>query len=192
MIRYKSSVNASLRSKEDVYSQICVRIIETFENSVPQRKVFIFLSLYLINFIKWLKELETSERKGQKSFKQHCIKTCRSLVANITTRARKWCGEALSSTAMLSNIYRCPKNFTVQKRSLVLTLSGGDVTFSAVRGIWDRPSHSGNMYCGQINQYSRTFFGENGHCVTKDEKGLSRLIQKWMCTKNKMQSTTHN
>ncbi len=54
----------------------------------------------------------------------------------------------------------------------MLTVSRSAVDFSGLGGIWDGPSHSGNVYCGQMNQYFRYFFGRNGHRVlrTKEEK----------------------
>ncbi len=33
----------------------------------------------------------------------------------------------------------------------MLTVSRSAVDFSGVGGIWDGPSHSGNVYCGQMN-----------------------------------------
>src|SRR4029434_2726833 len=42
----------------------------------------------------------------------------------------------------------------------MLTVSRSAVDFSGLRGIWDGPSHSGNMYCGQTNQYFRSFLEE--------------------------------
>ncbi len=35
----------------------------------------------------------------------------------------------------------------------MLTASRSAVDFSGLGGIWDGPSHSGNVYCGQMNQY---------------------------------------
>ncbi len=54
----------------------------------------------------------------------------------------------------------------------MLTVSRSAVDFSGLGGIWDGPSHSGNVYCGQMNQYFRYFFGRNGRRVlrTKEEK----------------------
>lgn len=47
------------------------------------------------------------------------------------------------------------------------------VCFSGFRGIQDGPSHSGNVYCGPINQFSRYIFWEKfrPHVLwPKDEK----------------------
>ncbi len=41
----------------------------------------------------------------------------------------------------------------------MLTVSRSAVDFSGLGGIWDGPSHSGNVYCGQMNQYFRYFLG---------------------------------
>src|SRR4029434_1020465 len=46
------------------------------------------------------------------------------------------------------------------KGSLMLTVSRSAVDFSGLGGIWDGPSHSRNVYCGQTNQYSRSFLEE--------------------------------
>ncbi len=60
----------------------------------------------------------------------------------------------------------------------MLTVSRSAVDFSGLGGIWDGPSHSGNVYCGQMNQYFRYFLGGMDACVlrTKEEKDLSRLL----------------
>src|SRR4029434_8851544 len=42
----------------------------------------------------------------------------------------------------------------------MLTVSRSAVDFSGLGGIWDGPSHSGNVYCGQTNQYFRSFLEE--------------------------------
>ncbi len=54
----------------------------------------------------------------------------------------------------------------------MLTVSRSTVDFSGLGGFWDGPSHSGNVCCGQMNQYFRYFFGRNGRRVlrTKEEK----------------------
>ncbi len=41
----------------------------------------------------------------------------------------------------------------------MLTVSRSAVDFSGLGGIWDGPSHSGNVYYGQMNQYFRYFLG---------------------------------
>ncbi len=41
----------------------------------------------------------------------------------------------------------------------MLTVCRSAVDFSGLGGIWDGPSHSGNVYCGQMNQYFRYFLG---------------------------------
>ncbi len=52
----------------------------------------------------------------------------------------------------------------------MLTVSRSAVDFSGLGDIWDGPSHSGNVYCGQMNQYFRYFLG--GMVLrTKEEKG---------------------
>ncbi len=67
----------------------------------------------------------------------------------------------------------------------MLTVSRSAIDFSGLGGIWDGPSHSGNEYCGQMNQYFRYFFGRNGRRVlrTKEEK----VIQTVTSNKSKSQ-----
>ncbi len=54
----------------------------------------------------------------------------------------------------------------------MLTVSRSAVDFSGLGGIWEGPSHSGNVYCGQMNQYFRYFLGGmDAVCSrTKEEK----------------------
>ncbi len=53
----------------------------------------------------------------------------------------------------------------------MLTVSRSAVDFSGLGGIWDGPSHSGNVYCGQMNQYFRYFWEEWRRVLrTKEEK----------------------
>lgn len=58
----------------------------------------------------------------------------------------------------------------------MLTVSRSTVDFSGLGGIWDRPSHSGNVFCG--------FFGRNGRRVlwTKDEKSHPDCYQQQVQT----------
>ncbi len=59
----------------------------------------------------------------------------------------------------------------------MLTVSRSAVDFSGLRGIWDGPSHSGNVYCGQMNQYFRYFLGGMTPCAPDQRrKGSSRLL----------------
>ncbi len=69
------------------------------------------------------------------------------------------------------------KNCTVPKGSPMLTVSRSAVDFSGLGGIWDGPSHSGNVYCGQMNQYFRYFWEEWMPCAPDQRrKGSSRLL----------------
>ncbi len=62
---------------------------------------------------------------------------------------------------------RKPYVNSVQKRRRLLWLGG----------IWDGPSHSGNVYCGQMNQYFRYFWEEWTPCAPDQRrKGSSRLL----------------
>ncbi len=59
----------------------------------------------------------------------------------------------------------------------MLTVSRSAVDFSGLGGIWDGPSHSGNVYCGQMNQYFRYFLGGmDAVCSGPRRKGSSRLL----------------
>ncbi len=59
----------------------------------------------------------------------------------------------------------------------MLTVSRSAVDFSGLGGIWDGPSHSGNVYCGQMNQYFRYFLGGmDAVCSDQRRKGSSRLL----------------
>ncbi len=69
----------------------------------------------------------------------------------------------------------------------MLTVSRSAVGFSGLGGIWDGPSHSGNVYCGQMNQYFRYFWEEWTPCAPDQRrKGSSRLLpatspKAWVC-----------
>ncbi len=59
----------------------------------------------------------------------------------------------------------------------MLTVSRSAVDFSGLGGIWDGSSHSGNVYCGQMNQYFRYFLGGmDAVCSGPRRKGSSRLL----------------
>lgn len=67
------------------------------------------------------------------------------------------------------------KSFTVYKRGLMLNLFKGDIP--GFGGIWDGPSHVGNVYCSLMHQYSRSFLNARrplDFCEKewKDYKGL--------------------
>ncbi len=95
-----------------------------------------------------------------RSLRRHCIKNCHSSISDITTWAQDYFGKPLSSTTIRSYIHKWPvKTVTVPKGSPMLTVSRSAVDFSGLGGIWDGPSHSGNVYCGQMNQYFRYFLG---------------------------------
>ena len=49
---------------------------------------------------------------------------------------------------------------------------GGGVLISGLWGVWCGPSHSGNVSCGQMSQYSWSSLKRNGHRVlqTKEKK----------------------
>ncbi len=67
----------------------------------------------------------------------------------------------------------------------MLTVSRSPVDFSELGGIWDGPSHSGNMYCGQMNWYFRYFLGGMDAVCSGPKK--KRIIQTVTSNKSKSQ-----
>ncbi len=162
-----------------VCQQIREKIIEMFKNNVPQRKIGRDLDSSpstVHNIIKRFKESGgISVRKGQgrkpkmnnrdlRSLKRHCIKNRHSSISDITTWAQDYFGKPLSSTTICSYIQ--------------YAVSRSAVNFSGLGGIWDGPSHSGNVYCGQMNQYFRYFLGGMDAVCSGPKK--KRIIQTYM------------
>ncbi len=71
------------------------------------------------------------------------------------------------------------------KGSPMLTVSRSAVDFSGLGGIWDGPSHSGNVYYGQMNQYFRYFLGGMDAVCSGTKK--KRIIQTVTSNKSKSQ-----
>ncbi len=67
----------------------------------------------------------------------------------------------------------------------MLTVSRSAVDFSGLGGILDGPSHSGNVYCGQMNQYFRYFLGGMDAVCSGPKK--KRIIQTVTSNKSKSQ-----
>ncbi len=67
----------------------------------------------------------------------------------------------------------------------MLTVSRSAVDFSGLGGIWDGPSHSGNVYCGQMSQYFRYFLGGMDTVCSRPKK--KRIIQTVTSNKSKSQ-----
>ncbi len=67
----------------------------------------------------------------------------------------------------------------------MLTVSRSAVDFSGLGAIWDGPSHSGNVYCGQMNQYFRYFLGGMDAVCSGPKK--KRIIQTVPSNKSKSQ-----
>ena len=67
----------------------------------------------------------------------------------------------------------------------MLTVSRSAVNFSGLRGIWDGLLHSGNVYCGQTNQYFRSFLEEMDTVCSGPKK--ERTIQTVTSKKSKSQ-----
>ncbi len=194
-----------------VCQQIREKIIEMFKNNVPQRKIGRDLDISpstVHNIIKRFKESGgISVHKGQgrkpklnnrdlRSLRRHCIKNRHSSISDITTWAQDYFGKPLSSTTIRSYIHKCQLklycakrkpyvNCTVPKGSPMLTVSRSAVDFSGLGDIWDGPSHSGNVYCGQMNQYFRYFLeGMDTVCSGPKKK---RIIQTVTSNKSKSQ-----
>ncbi len=83
--------------------------------------------------------------------------------------------QTLSSTTIRSYIHKCQLKLYCAKGSPMLTVSRSAVDFSGLGGIWDGPSHSGNVYCGQVNQYFRYFLGGMDAVCSGPKK--KRIIQ---------------
>ncbi len=207
MIWYKSSIQerssplgAKMGWGSPVCQQIREKIIEMFKNNVPQRKIGRDLDISpstVHNIIKRFKESGgISVRKGQgrkpklnnrdlRSLRRHCIKNRHSSISDITTWAQDYFGKPLSSTTIRSYIHKCQLNCTVPKGSPMLTVSRSAIDFSGLGGIWDGPSHSGNVYCGQMNQYFRYFLGGMDAVCSGPKK--KRIIQTVTSNKSKSQ-----
>ncbi|KAG7455525.1 hypothetical protein MATL_G00257750 [Megalops atlanticus] len=67
----------------------------------------------------------------------------------------------------------------------MLTMSKSSFDFSGLGGIWDGPSHSGNVFCGQMNQYFRSFLKEMDAVCSGPKK--KRTIQTVTSNKSKSQ-----
>ncbi len=175
---------------DDLLTYSGVSILEMFKNNVPQRKIGRDLDISpstVHNIIKRFKESGgISVRKGQgrkpklnnrdlRSLRRHCIKNPHSSISDITTWAQDYFGKPLSSTTIRSYIHKCQLKLYCAKRKPMLTVSRSAVDFSGLGGIWDGPSHSGNVYCGQMNQYFRYFLGGMDAVCSGPKK--KRIIQ---------------
>ncbi len=175
-----------------VCQQIREKIIEMFKNNVPQRKIGRDLDISpstVHNIIKRFKESGgISVRKGQgrkpklnnrdlRSLRRHCIKNRYSSISDITTWAQDYFGKPLSSTTIRSYIHKCQLKLYCAKRKPYVNSIQKRRRLLWARGIWDGPSHSGNVYCGQMNQYFRYFWEEWTPCAPDQRrKGSSRLL----------------
>uniref|UniRef100_A0A3Q3KBZ5 Glutamate decarboxylase 1b n=1 Tax=Monopterus albus TaxID=43700 RepID=A0A3Q3KBZ5_MONAL len=70
-----------------------------------------------------------------------CIKNCHSSKSDISTRAQDDFGTPMSGTTTCSYIHKCCLKLYCAKTKSTVSRSSG------LRGIWDGPSHSGNVYC---------------------------------------------
>ncbi len=120
-----------------------------------------------------------------RSLRRHCIKNRHSSISDITTWAQDYFGKPLSSTTIRSYIHKCQLKLYCAKGSPMLTVSRSAVDFSGLGGIWDGPSHSGNVYCGQMNQYFRYFLGGMDAVCSGPKK--KRIIQTVTSNKSKSQ-----
>ncbi len=186
-----------------VCQQIREKIIEMFKNNVPQRKIGRYLDISpstVHNIIKRFKEsggISVCKGQGRKpklnnrdlrSLRRHCIKNRHSSISDITTWAQDYFGKPLSSTTIRSYIHKCQLKlygFNWPKGSPMLTVSRSAVDLSGLGGIWDGPSHGGNVYCGQMNQYFRYFLGGMDAVCSGPKK--KRIIQTVTSNKSKSQ-----
>ncbi len=121
-----------------------------------------------------------------RSLRRHCIKNRHSSISDITTWAQDYFGKPLSSTTIRSYIHKCQlKLYCAKMKSPMLTVSRSAFDFSGLGGIWDGPSHSGNVYCGQMNQYFRYFLGGKDTVCSGPKK--KRIIQTVTSNKSKSQ-----
>ncbi len=91
--------------------------------------------------------------------------------------AQDYLGKPLSSTTIRSYIHKCQLKLYCAKRKPYVNSVQKRRRLLWARGIWDGPSHSGNVYCGQMNQYFRYFLGGmDAVCSGPRRKGSSRLL----------------
>ncbi len=182
-----------------VCQQIREKIIEMFKNKVPQRKIGRDLDISpstVHNIIKRFKESGgISVHKGQgrkpklnnrdlRSLRRHCIKNRHSSISDITTWAQDYFGKPLSGTTIHSYIHKCQLKLYCAKRKPYVNSVQKRRHFSGLGGIWNGPSHSGNVYCGQMNQYFRYFLGGmDAVCSGPKNKRITQTV-----TSNKSKS----
>ncbi len=175
-----------------VCQQIREKIIEMFKNNVPQRKIGRDLDISpstVHNIIKRFKESGGIKGQGRKpklnnrdlrSLRRHCIKNPHSSISDITTWAQDYFGKPLSSTTIRSYIHKCQlKLYCAKRKPYVNSVQ------KLRRLLWDGPSHSGNVYCGQMNQYFRYFWGGMDAVCSGPKK--KRIIQTVTSNKSKSQ-----
>ncbi len=207
MIWYKSSIQerssplgAKMGRGSPVCQQIREKIIEMFKNNVPQRKIGRDLDISpstVHNIIKRFKESGgISVRKGQgrkpklnnrdlRSLRRHCIKNHHSSISDITTWAQDYFGKPLSSTTIRSYIHKCQLKLYCAKRKPYVNSVQKRRRLLWARRHLDGPSHSGNVYCGQMNQYFRYFLGGMDTVCSGPKK--KRIIQTVTSNKSKSQ-----
>src|SRR4029434_9037021 len=178
MIWYKSCIQempsplgAKMGQGSPVCQQMCEQIIEMFKKkcfSKRDSKGIGYFTLHGSLHIKRFKECGgISVRKGQgckpkqnnrdlRSLRRHCIKNRHSPLSDITTWAQDYFGKPMSSTTIRSYIHKWQLKLYCAKRKPYVNL----VDFSGLRGIWDGPSNSGNVCCGQTNHHFRSFLEE--------------------------------
>src|SRR4029434_5722940 len=90
-----------------------------------------------------------------RSLRLYCIKNRHSSISDMTTLAQDYFGNPLSNTTIRSYIHKWQLNLYCAKRKPYVNRVQKFVDFSGLGGIWDGPSHSGNVYCGKTNQNFR-------------------------------------
>lgn len=83
-----------------------------------------------------------------------------SSVADKITWQRDHFGKYLSNSTIWSNINKCHLKLNwakkKKKKQPNFTLCSDGISVSELWDIWDQPSHSANVDCGKMNQYSRS------------------------------------
>ncbi len=111
-----------------------------------------------------------------RSLRRHCIKNRHSSISDITTWAQDYFGKPCQVPQYVVTSTMPVKTVLCQKEAYVNSVQKRR-RLSGLGGIWDGPSHSGNVYCGQMNQYSGIFWEEWTPCAPDQRrKGSSRLL----------------
>ncbi len=123
--------------------------------------------------------------QAQKKKKKKKKKNRHSSISDITTWAQDYFGKPLSSTTIRSYIHKCQLKLYCAKRKPYVNSVQKRRRLLWARRHLDGPSHSGNVYCGQMNQYFRYFLGGMDAVCSGPKK--KRIIQTVTSNKSKSQ-----